>query len=67
MERNPVNTIINSIKVFAADDTGATAIEYALIASILGVALLPVLSDTSSGIASLYTRVEGYFAIVNGS
>ena len=47
MERNPVNTIINSIKVFAADDTGATAIEYALIASILGVALLPVLSDTT--------------------
>lgn len=67
MERNPVNTIINFIKAFAADDTGATAIEYALIASILGVALLPVLSDTSSGIASLYTRVEGYFAIVNGS
>ena len=43
------------------DDRGATAIEYALIASILGIALVPVLTDTTSGIASLYTRVQGYF------
>lgn len=43
------------------DDSGATAIEYALIASILGVALLPVLSNTTSGVASLFTRVQGYF------
>lgn len=43
------------------DDRGATAIEYALIASILGVALLPVLGDTSSGVASLFTRVQDYF------
>jgi Flp pilus assembly pilin Flp len=51
---------------FAIDDRGATAIEYALIASILGIALLPVLSNTSSGVASLYTRVQDYFVIVNG-
>ena len=43
------------------DDKGATAIEYALIASILGIALVPVLTSTSSGVASLYTRVQGYF------
>jgi Flp pilus assembly pilin Flp len=43
------------------DDRGATAIEYALIASILGIALVPVLTNTTSGIASLYTRVQGYF------
>ena len=54
-------------KTFLKEDKGATAIEYALIASILGIALLPVLSDTTSGVASLYTRVQGYFDIINGS
>jgi Flp pilus assembly pilin Flp len=66
MEHSPVNTLVSLWKAFASDDAGATAIEYALIASILGVALLPVLSNTSSGIASLYTRVQGYFDVVNG-
>lgn len=55
------------IQRFARDDKGATAIEYALIASILGIALLPVLTDTTSGVASLYTRVQDYFDIVNGA
>ncbi len=54
------------LKAFMSEDHGATAIEYALIASILGVALLPVLSNTTSGVASLYTRVQDYFTIVNG-
>lgn len=57
----------NLISMFARDERGATAIEYALIASILGVALLPVLTDTTSGVASLYTRVQDYFAVINGS
>ncbi len=48
-------------KHYLHDDSGATAIEYALIASILGVALLPVLTNTTSGVASLFTRVQGYF------
>lgn len=48
------------------DDRGATAIEYALIASILGFALLPVLGDTTNGVASLFTRVQGYFDTIAG-
>lgn len=47
------------------DDRGATAIEYSLIAAMLGIALIPVISDTSSGIASLYARIPGYFAKFN--
>lgn len=54
-------------KNFLSGEEGATAIEYALIASILGIALLPVLGSTSSGVASLYTDVQGYFDIVNGT
>lgn len=62
-----MSTIAKRVKLFAADDRGATAIEYGLIATILGIALLPVLSNTSSGVASLFTRVQDYFAIVNGT
>ena len=54
------------LKPFKENERGATAIEYALIASILGVALLPVVSNTSSGVASLYSRVQTYFDTVNG-
>lgn len=53
-------------KFIQAED-GVTAIEYSLIAAILGVALVPVLGNTTSGVASLYTRVQGYFDIVNGT
>jgi Flp pilus assembly pilin Flp len=49
------------------DDKGATAIEYVVIASVLGLALIPVLANTSSGVASLYTRVLGYANIINGT
>lgn len=52
------------IRRLLRDDSGATAIEYALIASILGIALLPVLGNTTNGVASLFTRVQGYFDTV---
>lgn len=52
---------LKKIASMLRDDTGVTAIEYALIASILGIALVPVLGNTTSGVASLFTRVQGYF------
>ncbi len=62
-----MNIVNEYMTAFLKDDTGATAIEYALIASILGIALMPVLTSTTSGVASLYTRVQNYFDIVNGA
>ena len=53
-------------KKFFREENGVTAIEYSLIAAILGIALLPVLTSTTSGVASLYIKVQGYFDIVNG-
>ena len=67
MERHPVSNILRQFQAFLREEEGATAIEYALIASILGIALLPVLTSTTSGVASLYTRVQDYFDIVNGT
>jgi pilus assembly protein Flp/PilA len=61
-----MNAIAKLLNRFSVDDHGATAIEYGLIATVLGMALVPVLSNTSSGVASLFTRVQDYFAIVNG-
>jgi Flp pilus assembly pilin Flp len=61
LECRTVTRIEQAFSHYLRDDAGATAIEYALIASILGIALLPVLTNTTSGMASLYTRVEGYF------
>lgn len=56
-----LNRLVRLLYLMARDDRGATAIEYALIASMLGLALIPVLSNTQSGMASLYTNVNKYF------
>ncbi len=55
---------VRTLTRFAKDERGATAVEYALIAVILGVALVPVLANTSSGVAGLYTKVQNYFTMV---
>ena len=43
------------------DEDGASAVEYVVIASVLGLALIPVLSGTSDALSSLFARVNGYF------
>ncbi|MFT3988010.1 Flp family type IVb pilin [Aestuariivirga sp.] len=58
-----MQALICNIRAAIKNQDGATAIEYALIASILGIALVPVLVDTTSGVASLYTRVNEYFSL----
>ena len=52
----------NSICRLIRDERGATAIEYTIIASVMGLMLAPVMADTSSGVAALYQRVINYFA-----
>jgi pilus assembly protein Flp/PilA len=47
------DTIIKLLK----DDTGATAIEYALIAAAMGLALLTGLPVLKGGVDSLYNRI----------
>ena len=62
--RMSVSRPTRTLSRFALDERGATAIEYALIAAILGIALIPVLASTSSGVAGLYTKVQDYFDMV---
>ena len=65
MEPRDVTHIAGKCDKFLRDAKGATAIEYALIASIMGVMIVPVLSDTTSGVASLYTKIQGLFDSLN--
>ncbi len=51
---------MSAIKAFMKDESGATAIEYGLIASLIGVAII-------AGVRSLGTKMSGTFAKVSGN
>jgi pilus assembly protein Flp/PilA len=44
---------------FMNDESGATAIEYGLIAALVGVALIGALSTMEAGLSSLFTSIGG--------
>ncbi len=44
---------------FAADETGATAIEYALIASLIAVALIGILTALGTQLSSEFAEISG--------
>lgn len=44
---------------FAKDESGATAIEYALIAAIMGVGLIAIFGPLKDSISGAFTKVQG--------
>jgi len=42
---------------FMKDESGATAIEYGLIAALVGVALIGALTQMSTGLSTLFTNI----------
>ncbi|BEV09800.1 Flp family type IVb pilin [Asticcacaulis sp. DW145] len=48
----------NLIKNFANDESGATAIEYGLIAALIAVALVTVLGTLSGKIQGTFTKIS---------
>jgi len=50
---------MRSVRTFFDDDRGATAIEYALIASLIAVALVTVLTSLGQGLSSEFSEVSG--------
>jgi pilus assembly protein Flp/PilA len=50
---------IGSLKSFFDDDRGATAIEYALIASLIAVALVVALTSLGTGLSSEFVEISG--------
>jgi pilus assembly protein Flp/PilA len=47
------------IKVFIANESGATAIEYALIASLIAIAIITALTNLGTRLSSTFREVSG--------
>src|ERR1700691_576285 len=53
------NTMIKSIKKVVANESGATAIEYALIASLIAVAIISALAAVGTRLSTTFGEVSG--------
>ena len=49
--------MFKSLQIFVADETGVTAIEYALIASLIAVFIIGAVSALGTSISSEFTEV----------
>lgn len=56
--------MLNLPRNLARDERGATAVEYALIASGIALVLVPLLGDIHSGVLSVYGVIQGLFGYV---
>jgi len=50
--------IINTVKNVLIDESGATAIEYGLIAALVSVAAITALSEMGSSLDAMFTKVS---------
>ncbi len=51
--------MFKSMKNFAHDDSGATAIEYALIASLIAVFIITAVSTLGTKISTVFSEISG--------
>ena len=51
--------MIKSLKAFVGNESGATAIEYALIASLIAVALVTILTSLGQQVSTVFSEVSG--------
>mgnify|MGYP001076218514 FL=1 len=54
----------SSVREFAADENGATSIEYALIASIVSIAIVGALMGVKGSLASVFESVVAGFSSI---
>ena len=50
--------MVKSIRVFLADQSGATAIEYALLGSLIAVAIISALSTLGTKLSSTFSEIS---------
>jgi|KBSMisStaDraftv2_1062788.scaffolds.fasta_scaffold3728713_1 pilus assembly protein Flp/PilA len=50
--------MVSLLKQFATDQTGATSIEYALIAVLVGIAIISAVTALGSSLKSIFTTVS---------
>ena len=58
---------MNKIARFVKDESGATAIEYGLIAAAIGLMLIAVLPALKGALSSTFTNVTSGLSSFNGS
>jgi pilus assembly protein Flp/PilA len=49
--------VVKSLKRFAADESGATAVEYALISSLVAIAIITSLNSLGSHLKTVFNEV----------
>ena len=62
-----MSTIISAIKTFVADEDGVTAIEYGLIAALIGVVMAGVASEVGTKIQDAFEYIRDQFDTVPAS
>jgi pilus assembly protein Flp/PilA len=59
-----MNKFISAVKAFAADENGVTAIEYGLIAALVGVIVSVGAKTLGDDLSGLFSRIGGKLAAV---
>jgi len=52
-------TVIKLMRNFARDESGATAIEYGLIAALIAVVIITAVTAVGTGLSTTFTTVSG--------
>ena len=58
---------MNALRAFAADESGATAIEYGLIAALIAVGIIAALSSLRDSVVNLYTTISTALTTANAN
>ena len=53
-----MSNFISAVKTFAADENGVTAIEYGLIAALIGVVVAGTAETLGTSLADLFTTIK---------
>jgi len=57
----------NLINRFVKDESGATAIEYGLIAGLLSIVIIGALQLTGTSLTAVFTNIQGQLSTAAGS
>ena len=58
--------MLKSLKLFCGDESGATAIEYGLIAALVSVAAIGALTTLGNSLNTMFTTVSNAMNTANG-
>jgi pilus assembly protein Flp/PilA len=58
-----MSNFISAVKSFAADENGVTAIEYGLIAALIGVAIVGATTNVGTQLETLFNTVKNKLVV----